>query len=171
MCFKRFLGPQTQCKHVYSDNSAEILGAMEKLGILNDTATPYRPETNGVIQRANRRIKEGTSCVLVQAGLVEDWFPEAIPYFCFARCIKDILVGGKTAWELRFNCKFPGPDIPMGCEVHYLPIKDSDKARTHKYGSKLLPGLFFGYSQHAGGGWDGDLLVVDQEQLASDVRA
>ena len=32
-------------------------------------------------------------------------------------------------------------------------------------GSKTLPGIFMGYCQHAGGGWTGDLLVLDPEQL------
>ena len=98
MCLRKFLGPQTACKHAYTDGSAELEGACEKLDILHDASTPYRPETNGIIERANRRIKEGSSCALVQSGLAEEWWPQAVLYFCCMRCIYDKLVGGQTAW-------------------------------------------------------------------------
>ena len=31
----------------------------------------------------------------------------------------------------------------------------------------MLPGIFLGYEQQAGGGWSGDLWVIDQEELAA----
>ena len=34
-------------------------------------STPHRSETNGIAERAVRRIKEGTSAVLLQSGLDE----------------------------------------------------------------------------------------------------
>ena len=161
MCLKRFLGPQSQCKHAYTDGSAELEGALAELDILHDSSTPYRPETNGVIERAVRRIKEGTSCALVQSGLAEEWWPWAVQCFCFLRCIHDKLVGGQTAWQKRFGSSFKGPFIPFGAEVQYYPITEEDKRKCHKFGSEMLPGIFFGYSQHAGGGWNGDLLLAD----------
>ena len=35
------------------------------------TSTPHRSETNGIAERAVRRVKEGTSAVLLQSGLNE----------------------------------------------------------------------------------------------------
>ena len=32
-------------------------------------STPHRSETNGIAERAVRRVKEGTSAVLLQSGL------------------------------------------------------------------------------------------------------
>ena len=32
-------------------------------------------------------------------------------------------------------------------------------------GEKTLPGLFWGYEQQAGGGWSGDVLIVDWDEL------
>ena len=37
-------------------------------------STPHRSETNGTAERAVRRIKEGTSAVLLQSGLDEKWW-------------------------------------------------------------------------------------------------
>ena len=66
--FQRFLGPGVKPLHVYTDNSKEFEKAMEELQVPHDTSTPYRPQTNGVAERAVRRVKEGTSAVLVQSG-------------------------------------------------------------------------------------------------------
>ena len=75
--FQRFLGPQVKPKHVYTDGSNEFERALKDLDILCDTATPYRAETNGIAERAVRRVKEGTSCTLVQSGLSGEWWREA----------------------------------------------------------------------------------------------
>ena len=87
----------------------------------------------------------------------------------------DRLANGHTAYENRFTKSYDGPVIPFGAEVKYMPISTKDKARTHKFGDKLLDGVFAGYGQSAGGRWDKTLLVVDWEELqrqetASQVR-
>ena len=38
--------------------------------------TPHRSETDGIAERAVRRVKEGTSAVLLQSGLNESWWAE-----------------------------------------------------------------------------------------------
>lgn len=70
---QRFVGPQVKPKHVYHDNSKELHKALEVLNWLHDPSTPHRPQTNGVVERAVRVIKEGTSCVMVQSGFAEKW--------------------------------------------------------------------------------------------------
>ena len=87
----------------------------------------------------------------------------------------DKVANGFNAHEKRFTMSFDGPLIPMGAEVRYMPISAKDKARTHKFGDKLLNGIFAGYGQHAGGRWDKTLLLADWEELqkqeiASQVR-
>ena len=77
------------------------------------------------------------------------------------------MINGETAWKLRFGEDFSGPIIPFGNEVHYYPSCPEDKKRLHKYGDKLLPGIFVGYDQRCGGGWTGALLVIDQEEIDS----
>ena len=67
--FKRFVGPQFKPEHVYSDNSKELISACKELGWAHDTSTPHRSETNGVIERSVRTVKEGTSSALIQSGL------------------------------------------------------------------------------------------------------
>ena len=162
---KRFVGPQFKPEHVYSDNSKELIGACEELEWPHDTSTPHRSETNGCIERSVRTVKEGTSGALVQSGLDDAWWPQAMACFCFLRVIYDLLDDDKTAYERRFNAKFTGPVIPFGAEITYLPISDKDKKRVHQFGSKVLSGIFLGYDQQEGGGWSGDLMVLDWEEI------
>ena len=129
--------------------------------------TAHRPQTNGIIERAVRVVKEGTSCVMVQSGLDEKWWPEAMNCFCFLRNVSTVLETGATAYKNRFGSDFSGPLIPFGAEVEYFPITSKDKTKQHAFGSKLRRGIFLGYAQHAGGGWNGDLFVVDWEELAA----
>ena len=39
------------------------------------------------------------------------------------------------------------------------------KDRCHKFGIKTLPAIFIGYVQQEGGGWSGDVEVIDSEAL------
>ena len=165
--FQRFLGPDVKAKHVYTDNSKEFEKALADLQFSHDTSTPYRPQTNGVAERAVRKVKEGTSSTLLQSGWDEAWWPYAMVCYCFLRNIIDILADGKTAYYHRFGINFPGPKIPFGCEVKYKPSSPADEDKVHKFGDKMLPGIFLGYDQQAGGGWSGDLLLADQEELAA----
>ena len=49
------------------------------------TSTPHRSETNGIAERAVRRIKEGTSVVLLQSGLDEKWWADSMECCCYLR--------------------------------------------------------------------------------------
>ena len=50
------------------------LAKPEDLSWNHCTSTPHRSETNGIAERAVRRVKEGTSAVLLQSGLDENWW-------------------------------------------------------------------------------------------------
>ena len=52
MAFQRFMGPGVKAKYVYTDGSKEFEKAARDLQWLHDTSNAYRPETNGVAERA-----------------------------------------------------------------------------------------------------------------------
>merc|ERR1711873_47515 len=146
-----------------------LIKAMEELRWTYDTSTPHRPETNGRAERAVRIIKEGTSTTLLQSGLTEDWWQEAMECYCFLRCIHDrISAGGdssRTAFERRFGHQFKGPIIPFGAQIEYKPSQQSDIQRLHQFGKNMLAGIFLGCVQHTGEGWSGDLIIADWQQV------
>ena len=60
---QKFLEPDRKPKVIYTDNSLEFGKACEDLSWNHCTSTPHRSETNGIAERAVRRVKEGTSAV------------------------------------------------------------------------------------------------------------
>ena len=65
---QKFLEPERKPKVIYTDNSLEFGKACEDLSWNHCTSTPHPSETNGIAERAVRRVKEGTSAVLLQSG-------------------------------------------------------------------------------------------------------
>ena len=120
---------------------------------------------NGIAERAVRRVKEGTSAVLLQSGLDERWWSDCMGCFSYLRNIQDLLSDWKTPYERRFGQPFKGPIFPFGSSVEYHPVTAKDQSRIHQFGKKVFPGLFLGYALYAGGTWKGDILVADFEEL------
>ena len=112
-----------------------------------------------------RRVKEGTSAVLLQTGLNESWEADAMECYTYRRNVTDLLSDGKTHYERRFGQPFKEPIIPFGSLVEYHPITAKDQSRIHQFGKKVSLGLFFGYALFAGRIWKGDVLIADFEEL------
>ena len=162
---QKFLEPDRKPKVIYTDNSLEFGKACEDLSWNHCTSTPHRSETNSIAERAVRRVKEGTSAVLLQSGLNESWWTDSMECYTYLRNVTDLLSDGKTPYERRFGQPFKGPIIPFGSLVEYHPFTAKDQSRIHQFGKKVLPGLFLGYALYAGGIWKGDVLVADLEEL------
>ena len=122
----------------------------EELSWKHCTSTPHRSETNGIAERAVRRVKEGTSAVLSQSGLGNEWWADSMECYCYLGNIQDLVSDGKTPFERRFGMPFNGPVIPFGATVEYHPISAENISRLHQFGPKVLPGIFRGYVLHAG---------------------
>ena len=63
------------------------------------TSTPHRSETNGIAERAVRRVKEGTSAVLLQSGLDVNLWADSMECYPYLRNVTDLLSDGKTPYE------------------------------------------------------------------------
>ena len=162
---QKFLEPDRKPKVIYTDNSVEFGKSCEGLSWNHCTSTPHRSETNGMAERAARRIKEGTSAVLLQSGLNENRWADSMECFSYLRNVTDLLSDGKTTCEKRFGQPFKGPIIPFGSPVEYYPFTAKDQSRIHHFGKKVLPGLFLGYALYAVRIWKGYILVADIEEL------
>ena len=128
---QKFLEPNRKPKVIYTDDSLEFGTACEDLswnhrhhtdrkqmGLLREQCeTPHRSETNGIAERAVRRVKEGTSAVLLQSGLDENWWEDSMECYTNLRNVQDLLSGGKTPYETRFGKPFRGPIILFGSLV------------------------------------------------------
>ena len=122
---QKFLEPNRKPKVIYTDNSKEFGKACEDFSWNHCTSTPHRSETNGIAGRAVRRVKEGTSAVLLQSGLDEKWWADSM------ECsVQDLLSDGKTPHERRFGKPLTGPIIPFDSLtlVEYYPISAKDQS-------------------------------------------
>ena len=137
---QKFLEPDRNTKVIYTDNSLEFGKACEDLSWNHCTSTPHRSVTNGIAERAVRRVKEGT-------------WADSMEFFTYLRNVTDLLSDGKTPYERRFGQPFKGPIIPFGSLVEYHPIIAKDQSRIHQFG------------RYAGGIWKGDALIADLEEL------
>ena len=142
----KFLDPTRKPKVIYTDNSLEFGKSCKELSWNHCTSTPHRSETNGIAERAVRRAKEGTSAVLLQSGLDNEWWADSMECYCYLGNIQDLLSDGKTPYERRFGTPFNGPVIPFGAMVKYHPISARDLSRLHQFGTKVSPGIFLGYA-------------------------
>ena len=65
----KFLEPTRKPKVIDTDNASEFGKSCEELTWNHCASTPHRSETHWIAERAVRRVKEGTSAVLLQSGL------------------------------------------------------------------------------------------------------
>ena len=126
--FQKFLEPNRKPKVIYTDNSLEFGKACEDLSWNHCTSTPHRSETNGIAERAVRRVKEGTSAVLLQSGLDESWWADSMECYTCLRNVQDLLSDGKTPFDRRFGKPCKVPIIPFGSLVEYYPISAKDQS-------------------------------------------
>ena len=162
---RKFLEPDRKPKVIYTDNSLEFGKSCEEFSWTHRTSTPHRSKTNGIAERAVRRVKEGTSPVLLQSGLDERWWSDPVECFCYLRNVQDLLPEMKTPYEKRFGVPFKGPIIPFGALADHHPNSTRDQMRIRQFGKKVLPGIFLGYALIAEGLWKGDFLRADMEEL------
>ena len=147
---KKSWEPERKPKVIYSGKSLEFGKACEDLSWNHCTSTPHRSEINGIADRTMRRVKEGTSAVLLQSGLNESWWADSMECYTYLRNVTEFLPDEKTPYETRFGQPCQGPIIPFGSLVEYYPITAKDQSRIHQFGKKVLPGLFLGYALYAG---------------------
>ena len=161
----KFLEPTRKPKVIYTDKSLEFGKSCEELPWNHCTSTPHRSETHGIAERAVCRVKEGTSAVLLQSGLGNEWWADSMECYCYLRNIQYLLSDGKTPYERRFGMPLSGPVIPFGAMVECHPISAKDQSRLHQFGAKVLPRIFNGYGLYAEGIWKGDIMVADIDEL------
>lgn len=139
-------------KCLQSDNGREYVNqAFDQLlsehGILRRLTAPYNPEQNGVAERRNRTLMDMARCLLIQSGLPQTFWAEAVNAANYIRNRSPTSkLDGKTPHEAWFG---EPPDVStfrrFGCEVFVMdrsPGKGKLEARSRK-------GILVGYSSES----------------------
>ena len=113
-----------------------------------------------------RRVKEGTSAVLLQSGLNENWWADSMECYTCLRNVTDLLSDGKTTYERRFGEPFELPIIPFGSLVEYIPYNCERSVPNPSIWKEsftwIVPRI---RSLRWGNLEGGDVLVADLEEL------
>ena len=108
-------------------------------------------------ERAARRFTEVTLAVLVQSGLHNRWWAEAMECYCHLRKLQGLLEDGQRPCERGFNSPFDGPITPFSAEIKFNPISAKDKKVDCITSVPKSFRSLVGYALNAGERWEAGL--------------
>ena len=85
---RTFLRPEEE--NPRSTSTDDLLEFIKELKWNCVRSTPHTSESNAIADRAVQRVREGTSSVLVQSGLQESWWAEAMECHCSLCNVQDL---------------------------------------------------------------------------------
>lgn len=132
-------------KTLRSDNgseykSSELQSYLLSAGIKHQTTVCYTPQQNGVAERLNRTLVEMVRCMLIESGLPQSLWCEALNTATYIRnrCPTEVLKN-KTPYECWFGKK---PTIAhlrtFGCHVVALDKKPGKSKLQPKGKQKIV---------------------------------
>ena len=164
---QKFLEPNRKPKVIYTDNSLGFGKACEDLSWNHGTSTPHRSETNGIVERAVRRVKEGTRHLCSIVAIRSGW--KIVGRFhgmlhLPAKRSRSLVWWENSIWETFWETMertdhsdwFTGWVLPYLCEG---PVKNP--AIWKERLTWIVPWMRF----VRGGIWKGEILVADLDEL------
>ncbi|CAI7880004.1 unnamed protein product [Closterium sp. NIES-53] len=148
-------------KAIRTDQGGEFLSKefslwLKKDGIRHSLTMPYSPEMNGIAERANRTIMETARGLLIEAGLPDYFWPDAVRSACVAknRSLTHV-VADKWVPYVEWIGRKPKVDMlrVFGCMFMALVPKH---LRHNKLGAKAKWAVHLGIAQNSKGWllWD-----------------
>ncbi|CAI7925050.1 unnamed protein product, partial [Closterium sp. NIES-53] len=148
-------------KAIRTDRGGEFLSKefslwLKKNGIRHSLTMPYSPAMNGIAERANRTITETTRGLLIEAGLPDYFWPDAVRSACVAKN-RALTHVGADKWVPYVEWIGRKPKVDMlrvfGCMCMALVPKH---LRHNKLGAKAIWAVHLGMAQNSKGWllWD-----------------
>ncbi|CAI7882311.1 unnamed protein product [Closterium sp. NIES-53] len=148
-------------KAIRTDRGGEFLSKecslwVKKNGIRHSLTMPYSPAMNGIAERANRTITETARGLLIEAGLPEYFWPDAVRSACVAKN-RALTHVGADKWVPYVEWIGRKPKVDMlrvfGCMCMALVPKH---LRHNKLGAKAIWAVHLGMAQSSKGWllWD-----------------
>ncbi|CAI7848567.1 unnamed protein product [Closterium sp. NIES-54] len=148
-------------KAIRTDRGGEFLSKefslwLKKNGIRHSLTMPYSPAMNGIAERANRTITETARGLLIEAGLPDYFWPDAVRSACVAKN-RALTHVGADKWVPYVEWIGRKPKVDMlrvfGCMCMALVPKH---LRHNKLGAKAIWAVHLGMAQNSKGWllWD-----------------
>ena len=134
-----FLPPESKPRVICTGNSLEFTKACEELSWNHDNSALHRSDTDGIGERAVRRVKEGTSTLSNQGSM--------------NKSVTVIHQTFKVYWKMehplerRHDTPFRRA-IPLGPKIFYHPISTRVGNRLHPHSSKVFKGITYSCQMH-----------------------
>lgn len=140
-------------KAIRTDNGSEFVEReftawLRERGIVHELSAPYEPQQNGMVERLNKTLMEGTRALLIGSELPNTLWGEAVRTVAFVRNLKPAKgINGKSPAELLTGKIFDLDFLRVwGCKaLVYIP---EDK-RSGKLAPRAIEGIFIGYENSA----------------------
>ncbi|CAI7911763.1 unnamed protein product [Closterium sp. NIES-54] len=148
-------------KAIRTDRGGEFLSKefglwLKKNGIRHSLTMPYSPAMNGIAERANRTITETARGLLIEAGLPDYFWPDAVRSACVAKN-RALTHVGADKWVPYVEWIGRKPKVDMlrvfGCMCMALVPKH---LRHNKLGARAIWAVHLGMAQNSKGWllWD-----------------
>ncbi|CAI7884241.1 unnamed protein product [Closterium sp. NIES-53] len=143
-------------KAIRTDRGGEFLSKdfslwLKKNGIRHSLTIPYSPAMNGIAERANRTITETARGLLIEAGLPDYFWPDAVRSACVAKN-RALTHVGADKWVPYVEWVGRKPKVDMlrvfGCMCMALVPKH---LRHNKLGAKAIWAVHLGMAQNSKG--------------------
>ncbi|CAI7889810.1 unnamed protein product [Closterium sp. NIES-54] len=143
-------------KAIRTDRGGEFLSKefglwLKKNGIRHSLTMPYSPAMNGIAERANRTITETARGLLIEAGLPDYFWPDAVRSVCVAKN-RALTHVGANKWVPYVEWIGRKPKVDMlrvfGCMCMALVPKH---LRHNKLGAKAIWAVHLGMAQNSKG--------------------
>ncbi|CAI7741320.1 unnamed protein product [Closterium sp. NIES-53] len=156
-----FLSKEFLIEGIRTDRGGEFLSKefslwLKKNGIRHSLTMPYSPAMNGIAERANRTITETARGLLIEAGLPDYFWPDAVRNACVAKN-RALTHVGADKWVPYVEWIGRKPKVDMlrvfGCMCMALVPKH---LRHNKLGAKVIWAVHLGMAQNSKGWllWD-----------------
>ena len=141
---RKFMEPSQKPKVLFTWTIYRNLVNIEKNnhGIIGQ-AFSHRLETSEIAERAVRRVKEGTSAVLLQSGLEEKWWSDSMKYYYYLQNVQNPLTDGKSQYDLRSGESFKGRIVLFDALIGYLPKLREKQSINSSIRKKFATRIFF----------------------------
>lgn len=140
-------------KAVRTDNGSEFMEKgfslwLRDRGIVHELSAAYEPQQNGMIERLNRTLMEGTRALLIGSELPNTLWGEALRTIAFVRNLRPASnMDGKSPAECLTGKSFDLNFLKVwGCRA--LIHVPEDK-RSGKLAPRAIEGIFIGYENSA----------------------
>ena len=135
----------TDAKSYFCERFVEIWQVLWRIIMESSDKLSPIDQRQQIAERAVRRVKEGTSAVLLQSGLIREWRPDSMKCFYYLQKVQNYLANGKSQIWSKIWRIIQRTNYTIWRTDWISPRTQRKKRkRIHQFGKKLSQIFFIG---------------------------